>query len=124
MNQKFQNTKIELGPDAEKLSGQQRIVLMMICMGMTDKLIAKAIGRSPETVKTHTKILFNLFNVDTRAGLVREAIFHKIVVQAAAVFLAALMMPAVIGDVGLRGNRLPQSRLRQREFETFQQGSI
>jgi len=124
MNQKFTNTKIELGADAESLSGQQRIVLLMVCMGLTDKMIAKAINRSPETVKTHIKILFSLFGVDTRAGLVREAILHKIVVQVAAVFLAALMMPAVIGDVGLRGNRLPQSRIRQRELETFQQGAI
>ncbi|MDX1559000.1 MAG: LuxR C-terminal-related transcriptional regulator [Marinobacter sp.] len=116
MNQKFQNTKIELGPDAEKLSGQQRIVLLMVCMGLTDKMIAKAIGRSPETVKTHIKILFCIFSVDTRAGLVREAILHKVVIQAAAVFLAALMMPAVIGDVSLRNNRVPSNRQTVQQY--------
>ncbi|HIO30762.1 response regulator transcription factor [Marinobacter salarius] len=110
MNQKFRNTKIELGEDAEKLSPQQRIVLLMICMGLSDKMIAKAINRSPETVKTHVKILFCLFGVDTRAALVREAVFHKLVVNVAAVFLAALMMPAVMGEVTLRYNRLPQGR--------------
>ncbi|WP_375191839.1 response regulator transcription factor [Marinobacter sp.] len=124
MNQKFKTTRIELGADAESLSGQQRIILLMVCMGLSDKMIAKAIDRSPETVKTHIKILFCLFGVDCRCALVREAILHKIVVHVAAVLLAALMMPAVFGDIGLRGNRLPHSRLRQRELSTYQQGAI
>lgn len=122
MNQKFQRTDIQLGDEAEKLSAQQRVVLLMVCMGLSDKMVAKAIHRSPETVKTHIKILFSLFGVDSRTGLVREAILHRVVVQVAAIFLAALMMPAIFGDVGLRSNRLPQSRLRQREFNSYLQG--
>lgn len=80
MEQKFKNTEIKLGDGAEKLSGPQRTVLLMACMGLAEKEIANAIERSPETVKSHIQSLFIIFNVHSRGALVKEAFCHGLVV--------------------------------------------
>lgn len=80
MEQKFKNTDIKLGDGAEKLTGPQRSVLLMACMGLTEKEIASAIERSPETVKSHIQSLFIIFGVNTRGALIKEALCHGLVV--------------------------------------------
>lgn len=124
MDQKFTTTELELGQDAEKLSGQQQIILLMICMGLTDKMIARAIFRSPETVKSHLKILFILFGVESRAALVREALCHGVVRPALSIAFALLILPGAFADNSMRSARGSASSLRSRTEYHITQGAI
>jgi DNA-binding CsgD family transcriptional regulator len=55
------------------LTARERDVLAMISQGFSNKSIARALGISPETVKTHVKRIFLKLAVNTRAEAVCRA---------------------------------------------------
>lgn len=61
------------GLDDLSLSTRQREVLQCLLRGMSAKQIARALGISDGTVKSHTVAVFRAFNVSSRAQVVLEA---------------------------------------------------
>ena len=61
------------GLDDLALSTRQREVLQCLLRGMSAKQIARALGISDGTVKSHTVAVFRAFNVSSRAQVVLEA---------------------------------------------------
>jgi LuxR family maltose regulon positive regulatory protein len=55
------------------LTARERDVLAMISQGFSNKSIARALGISPETVKTHVKRIFLKLAVNTRTEAVCRA---------------------------------------------------
>jgi len=55
------------------LSRRQAGVLQMIARGMSNKCIARSLGITPETVKTHVKSIFSKLEARTRAQAVARA---------------------------------------------------
>lgn len=68
------------GDHSAQLSGRdgltvrERDVLAMISQGLSNKRIARALGISPETVKSHIKHIFSKLDVSTRT----EAVFRAL----------------------------------------------
>lgn len=58
---------------SETLTRRERDVLTKICDGFPNKRIARALGISPETVKSHVKRIFMKLAVSTRAQAVSHA---------------------------------------------------
>ena len=58
---------------SDALTARERDVLAMISQGFSNKSIARALGISPETVKTHVKRIFLKLAVNTRAEAVCRA---------------------------------------------------
>jgi DNA-binding CsgD family transcriptional regulator len=58
---------------SDTLTARERDVLAMISQGFSNKSIARALGISPETVKTHVKRIFLKLAVNTRAEAVCRA---------------------------------------------------
>ena len=75
---KFKHCKIELGQEADKLTGPQKAVVLLLAFGLSNKAIGTVISRSPETVKSHVDALLERFNVDSRAGIVGQAFCHGV----------------------------------------------
>ncbi|MCC2674780.1 MAG: LuxR family transcriptional regulator [Ramlibacter sp.] len=61
------------GADDLPLSARQREVLQCLLRGMSAKQIARALGISDGTVKSHTVAVFRALNVSSRAQVVLEA---------------------------------------------------
>jgi len=61
------------GLDELGLSARQREVLQCLLRGMSAKQIARALGISDGTVKSHTVAVFRALNVSSRAQVVLEA---------------------------------------------------
>jgi DNA-binding NarL/FixJ family response regulator len=61
------------GLDELALSARQREVLQCLLRGMSAKQIARALGISDGTVKSHTVAVFRALNVSSRAQVVLEA---------------------------------------------------
>lgn len=61
------------GLDELTLSARQREVLQCLLRGMSAKQIARALGISDGTVKSHTVAVFRALNVSSRAQVVLEA---------------------------------------------------
>ena len=61
------------GVDDLALSARQREVLQCLLRGMSAKQIARALGISDGTVKSHTVAVFRALNVSSRAQVVLEA---------------------------------------------------
>src|ERR1700761_7066054 len=57
----------------DKLTARERDVLAMISQGLSNKRAARALGISPETVKSHVKRIFLKLTVSTRAEAVSRA---------------------------------------------------
>ncbi len=57
-------------PVANSLSDRERAVLENVCHGQTNKSIARSLGISPETVKSHMKRIFMKLSVNTRSEAV------------------------------------------------------
>ena len=57
---------------SDLLTARERDVLAMISQGLSNKRIARAIGISPETVKSHVKRIFLKLVLGTRS----EAVFR------------------------------------------------
>jgi LuxR family maltose regulon positive regulatory protein len=60
------------GSDASVLSPRERQILTQIGQGRSNKEIARALGSSPETVKSHVKHIFLKLDVSRRA----QAVLH------------------------------------------------
>jgi DNA-binding CsgD family transcriptional regulator len=58
---------------SDPLTAREREVLAMIGQGHTNKRIARILGISPETVKSHVKRIFLKLAVSTRAEAVSRA---------------------------------------------------
>lgn len=59
--------------NGEALSSRQRDVLKLIAEGRSNKEIARIVGITPETVKTHVRNIFIKLSVDRRAQAVSRA---------------------------------------------------
>jgi DNA-binding NarL/FixJ family response regulator len=57
-----------------RLTQREKEILSLLGKGFSNKDLAKLLGLSPETVRTHTKNLYRKLNVSDRAEAVREAI--------------------------------------------------
>jgi len=53
--------------DSKVLSARERDVLELIADGQSNKEIARALGLSPETIKSHVKNIFGKLSVTNRA---------------------------------------------------------
>ena len=62
----------DVGTDASVLSPRERQILTQIGQGRSNKEIARALGSSPETVKSHVKHIFLKLDVSRRA----QAVLH------------------------------------------------
>ncbi|MAL97180.1 MAG: hypothetical protein CL583_01900 [Alteromonadaceae bacterium] len=82
MRTRLNHCEIALGPEAGTLTGQQKAIILFLGMGMSNKAIAKAMGKSPETIKTHVEALFLAFGVNSRLSLVAQAFCHHILIPA------------------------------------------
>jgi DNA-binding CsgD family transcriptional regulator len=60
-------------PNSRVLTPRERDVLAMISQGFSNKRIARALGISPETVKTHVKRIFVKLAVNSRTEAVCRA---------------------------------------------------
>jgi LuxR family transcriptional regulator, maltose regulon positive regulatory protein len=58
---------------SDPLTARERDVLAMISQGLSNKRVARALGISPETVKSHVKHIFLKLEVSTRAEAVSRA---------------------------------------------------
>jgi DNA-binding CsgD family transcriptional regulator len=58
---------------SDPLTAREREVLAMIGQGFTNKRVARILGISPETVKSHVKRIFLKLAVSTRAEAVSRA---------------------------------------------------
>lgn len=74
----FKRCEIELGPESDKLTGQQKAIVVFLAMGLSNKAIAALMNRSPETIAMHVSTLMAIFNVDSRAGIVGQAFCHGV----------------------------------------------
>jgi LuxR family maltose regulon positive regulatory protein len=59
---------------SDPLTARERDVLAMISHGLSNKRVARALGISPETVKSHVKHIFLKLEVSTRT----EAVFRAL----------------------------------------------
>ena len=55
------------------LSAREHAVVLLMCQGLTNKLIARQLSIAPETVKSHAKRIFWKLTVQTRAQAVYRA---------------------------------------------------
>ena len=60
-------------PERESLSARERGIVELIAQGQSNKEIARTLGITPETVKTHVKNIFVKLAVDKRAHAVARA---------------------------------------------------
>lgn len=75
---RFKHCEIQLGQEADKLTGPQKAVVLLLAFGLSNKVIGLAMHRSPETIKGHVDALRDIFNVDSRAGIVGQAFCHGV----------------------------------------------
>lgn len=59
--------------EREMLSARERNIVELIAQGQSNKEIARSLGITPETVKTHVKSVFTKLGVDKRAQAVSRA---------------------------------------------------
>jgi DNA-binding NarL/FixJ family response regulator len=59
--------------EGEVITARERDVLSMISQGCSNKHIARTLGISPETVKSHVKRIFSKLSVGTRVEAVSQA---------------------------------------------------
>ncbi|MGO1500810.1 MAG: response regulator transcription factor [Marinobacter sp.] len=86
----FTYCTIKLGPQASKLSGQQKATVLLLSLGMSNKEIGEAVHRSPETVAKYVDALRIVFNVSTRAAIVGQAFCHGVLAPAGGITCALI----------------------------------
>ncbi|HXZ06706.1 MAG TPA: LuxR C-terminal-related transcriptional regulator, partial [Paraburkholderia sp.] len=59
--------------ERERLSSRERDIVALIALGQSNKEIARTLGITPETVKSHVKSIFTKLAVDKRAQAVARA---------------------------------------------------
>jgi DNA-binding CsgD family transcriptional regulator len=63
----------EAQSDGVALSKQQAIVVRLVCEGLSTEVMAERLGLSRNTVLNHLKVVYSKLGVNSRAGLVVEA---------------------------------------------------
>jgi len=63
----------EVEAERERLSSRERGIVELIAQGQSNKEIARTLGITPETVKSHIKSVFTKLEVDKRAQAVSRA---------------------------------------------------
>ena len=58
---------------AVRLSTRERLIVLLMGRGLTNKMIARQLSIAPETVKSHAKRIFWKLTVQTRAQAVYRA---------------------------------------------------
>ena len=56
-----------------RLSARERLIVLLMGRGLTNKMIARQLSIAPETVKSHAKRIFWKLTVQTRAQAVYRA---------------------------------------------------
>jgi LuxR family transcriptional regulator, maltose regulon positive regulatory protein len=67
------NSKPRQEAERERLSSRERGIVELIAQGQSNKEIARTLGITPETVKSHIKSVFTKLEVDKRAQAVSRA---------------------------------------------------
>jgi DNA-binding NarL/FixJ family response regulator len=62
-----------------EITERQRLIISLMADGLSNKEIAKDLAISPETVKSHIKIIFKKMQVDSRATCIKKAIKDRII---------------------------------------------
>ena len=68
-----QTCALPIYTERESLSARERSIVELIAQGQSNKEIARTLGITPETVKTHVKNVFVKLAVDKRAHAVSRA---------------------------------------------------
>jgi LuxR family transcriptional regulator, maltose regulon positive regulatory protein len=55
------------------LSAREHSIMLLMCHGLTSKMIARQLSIAPETVKSHAKRIFWKLTVQTRAQAIYRA---------------------------------------------------
>jgi DNA-binding NarL/FixJ family response regulator len=63
----------ELQHSGAPLSARERMIVLLMGHGLTNKMIARKLGIAPDTVKTHAKSIFWKLTAQTRAQAVYRA---------------------------------------------------
>jgi ATP/maltotriose-dependent transcriptional regulator MalT len=63
----------EMQHSGVRLSARERVIVLLMGHGLTNKLIARQLSIAPETVKSHAKRIFWKLTVQTRAQAVYRA---------------------------------------------------
>jgi DNA-binding NarL/FixJ family response regulator len=63
----------EMRPSGVRLSARERMIVLLMGHGLTNKMIARKLGIAPDTVKTHAKNIFWKLTVQSRAQAVYRA---------------------------------------------------
>ena len=66
-------TDTDASQNTPKLSKREKQVLVQLSRGLSDKVIARALGISENTVRFHLKNIFKKLNVTSRLQAVTEA---------------------------------------------------
>lgn len=91
----FKHCEVELGPASDRLTGQQKAIVVFLAMGLSNKNIASMMHRSPETIAMHVSALLGAFNTNSRAGIVGQAFCHGVLrpsIKSASVFVLGLFI--------------------------------
>lgn len=75
----YDDLEIDLIKLKENLSNQQLDILFKLSEGMTEKEVAKSIGKSVDTINYHKKALLKKFNVDKTQKMLKIAVQHNII---------------------------------------------
>ena len=67
------NSQPRRDSEPERLSSRERGIVELIAQGQSNKEIARTLGITPETVKSHVKSIFTKLAVDKRAQAVARA---------------------------------------------------
>ncbi len=62
----------------ESLTARERDVMLAVCAGHANKIIARQLGLSPRTVEIHRARVFHKFDVDNAQQLVRQLMAAKL----------------------------------------------
>ena len=67
------NSQPQRESERDRLSSRERGIVELIAQGQSNKEIARTLGITPETVKSHVKSIFTKLEVDKRAQAVSRA---------------------------------------------------
>ncbi len=70
--------KADVKRNLESLTARERDVMLAVCAGHANKIIARQLGLSPRTVEIHRARVFHKFDVDNAQQLVRQLMAAKL----------------------------------------------
>ena len=73
------NSATTHGPDTPSLTARQLDVLSLLCTGKPNKVIARDLGLSENTVRVHVAAILRALNVDNRVDAARAAITRGLI---------------------------------------------